>query len=223
MISKRFLSVQQINTNKMWNYYIDAMMELNSDLSTQSSIKRFALRKAFEGANETNHMSEDHYLQYIELLYTNNPKDGTIEKVFQKATKIYENSLKIWLQCMRFYIQDNNFKNIQNVFRTAKHVLGPNGAELWQLYLIYLKSCRSSEAHAEFDRYIFELSRQPHATFNVLKADIIELLATTVNIKRARKIYSLFIKHVPACYEVHEMMAELEAKQVTNCFEPLWK
>lgn len=178
------------------------MLELNSDLSTQSSMKRFALKKAFEGANESNHMSEDHYLQYIELLYTNNSKDDNIEKVFQKATKIYETSVRIWLLCMRYYIQDNNFKKLQDVFKTAKNVLGAKGAELWQLYLIYLKSCRSAEAHAEFERYIHELSRQPHATFNVLKAQILELLATTVNMKRARKTYSTFIKHYPVCYEV---------------------
>lgn len=199
----------------MWNYYIDAMLELNSDLSTQSSMKRFALKKAFEGANESNHMSEDHYLMYIELLYTNNPKDDNIEKVFRKATKIYESSVRIWLLCMRYYIQENSFKKLQDVFKTAKTSLGAKGAELWQLYLIYLKSCRSSEAHAEFERYIFELSRQQHATFNVLKAQILELLATTVNMKRARKTYGLFIKNYPVCYEVHEMMAELEAKQVT--------
>lgn len=210
-----FRSFFQVETNKMWNYYIDAMLELNSDLSTQSSMKRFALKKAFEGANAANHMSEDHYLQYIELLFTNNPKDENIEKVFQKATKIYETSVRIWLLCMRYYIQENNFKKLQDVFKTAKFLLGPKGADLWQLYFIYLKSCRSSEAHVEFERYINELSRQTYATFNVLKAQILELLATTANMKKARKTYDLFVERHPVCYEVHEMMADLEAKQVT--------
>lgn len=198
----------------MWNFYVNAMLDLNSDLSTQSSMKRFSLRRAFEGAHQSNHMSEDHYLQYIELLYSNNPKDDIIETVLQKATKVYENSLRIWLLCMRFYIQENSFKKVQEIFKVAKNVLGAKGADLWQLYVMYLKSCRSSEAHAEFDRYIMELSRQQHPTFNNLKAQILELLAATTTMKRARKTYSLFIKHYPGGYEVHEMMAELEAKQV---------
>lgn len=206
--------VKAIDTSKMWNFYINAMIDLNSDLSTQASLKRLSLKRAFEGANKSNQMSEDHYLQYIELLYTNNPKDANIQSVFQRATKIYSKSLRIWLLCMRFYLQGNCFKKVQDVFNKAKNLLGAKGADLWQLYLIYLKSCRSSEAHIEFDRYIDELARQPHATFNVLKAQILELLATTVNMKRARKKYGLFIKHYPACYEVHEMMADLEAKQV---------
>lgn len=190
------------------------MLELNNDLSTQSSLKRYALSRAFQAANASNKMSEDHYLQYIELLYSNNPKDENIAQVFQKATTIYNNSLKIWLLCMRYYIQENNFKKVQEVFTTAKTKLGQKGSDLWQLYLIFLKTNQSSESNQEFERLVYEVSIQPHNAFNLLKAQILELLATTVNMKRARKTYQQFIKNFPSCYEVHDMMAELESKQV---------
>lgn len=198
----------------MWNYYINAMLDLNSDLSTQSSLKRFSLRRAFEGANQTNYMSEDHYLQYIELLYSNNTKDDNIEKVLHKATKVYENSPRIWLLCMRYFIQENSFEKVQEIFKVAKRVLGARGAELWQLYVMYLKSCCISVEHTEFDRFIVELSRQRFDSFNILKAHMLEMLAATTTMKRVRKTYGLFIKRYSLCYEVHEMMAELEAKQV---------
>lgn len=198
----------------MWTYYINAMLELNKDLSTQSSYKRYALGKAFQAANQSDHMSEGHYLQYIELLYSNNPKDENIIEVFQKATNIYKTSLKIWLQCMRYYIQENNFRKVQEVFQNAKPHLGPKGVELWQLYLVYLKTQQNSETSLEFERLVYEISCQSHTAFNVLKAHVLELLATTVSMKRARKTYRSFIKHFPCCYEVHETMAELESKQV---------
>lgn len=207
-------AVKIVDTPKMWNFYINAMLELNSDLSTQASIKKFGLKRAFEGASRSNHMSEDHYLQYIELLYTNNPKDVIIEEIFGKATKTYGSSLKIWLQCMRYYIQDGNFTKTQEIFKTAKNLLGPKGTEVWHLYLLYMKSCRSSDAHAEFDRYIGALAQQKHGAFNGLKGQILELLAITTGIKRARKAYKLFINNYPESYEVHDIMAELEAKQV---------
>lgn len=65
----------------MWEYYINAMLELNSDLTTQASLKRISLSRAFRAANESNNMSEDHYLQYVELLYSKNPKDEAIAQV----------------------------------------------------------------------------------------------------------------------------------------------
>ncbi|XP_031627058.1 U3 small nucleolar RNA-associated protein 6 homolog [Contarinia nasturtii] len=214
-------AVKQIDTKKMWNYYIEAMMELNSDLSTQPVLKRYALRRAFEGANESNHMSEDHYLQYIHQLITNNPQDEAIEKVFQKATKMYENSLAIWLLCLRYYIQnENGFSKVQENFRKAKIVLGPRGAEVWELYLIYLKTnCTKAEIQREFKAFILELSLLKYATFNQLKAQVLELVATTAKMKRAREVYEKFIKDHPDGYEYHDMMATLEAKQMKRDVE----
>lgn len=211
-------AVQVVNTVKMWSYYINAMLALNDDKSVPATLiglKRFSLSQAFEAASNSNQMSETHYLQYIELLYSSNPKDEIIEQVFQKATKMYGTSESIWLQYLRYYIQANNFKKLKEIFKTAKLRLGATaGADVWELYLIYLKSIPGNEANSEFERLISEIACQPHQNFNVLKAHILELLATTISIKRARKTYQLFINHFPSCYEAHEMMAELEAKQV---------
>lgn len=209
-------AVKLVDSVQMWNYYIDAMLELNSDLTTQASLKRQALARAFRTANESKNMSENHYLQYVELLYANNPKDETIIQVLDKSTTKFNQSLKVWMQCMRYYIQENNFKKTQEIFQKAKNNLGSNGNELWQLYLIYLKTLQSPEANQEFENLVQEVSRQTHAAFNSFKAKIIELIATTVNIKRARKTYQMFIKITPSCYEVHDMMAELESKQVRS-------
>lgn len=207
-------AVREVDTTQMWDYYLNAMLELNSDLTTQAALKRHLLSRAFRAANESNNMSEDHYLQYVEMLYANNPKDETIALVLNKSTTKFNHSLKVWMQCMRYYIHDNNFKQTQEIFQKAKKNLGANGQELWQLYLIYLKTHQNTEANQEFEHLVHEVSCQPHSAFNVFKAKILELLATTVNIKRARKTYQLFIKNFPNCYEVHEMMADLESKQV---------
>lgn len=198
----------------MWNYYLNAMVELNADLSTLPSLKRYALSRAFEGANHSSQMSETHYLQYIELLYSNNPKDENIEQVFQKATKLHPNSEHIWLQYVRYYIRENNFKKLKEIFKTAKTRLGSKCADIWYLYLMYLRTLQTSEANSEFEHLVTEVAGQPHSTFNTLKAQIMEHIAASISMKRARKTYNLFIKHYPSCYEVHEMMAELEAKQV---------
>lgn len=198
----------------MWNYYINAMIDLNSDLSTQSHLKQTSLKRAFEGASRLNYMTEDYYIQYVELMYRMNQNDENIERLLQKVTKLYERSLRIWLLCMRYHIQKANFQKVREIFKIAKNLLGTNGVELWELYIMFVKSCRSSEANVEFNHFAVELSRQQNPAFNKLKASILEMLAATTSMKRVRKTYELFIKHYPVCYEVHEMMADLESKQV---------
>lgn len=198
----------------MWNYYINAMIDLNSDLSTQSLLKQMSLKRAFEGASRSSSMTEDFYIQYVELLFRMNQHDQSIERVLQKVTKLYERSLRIWLLCMRYHIQKSNFQKVREIFKIAKNLLGTNGVEVWELYIMFVKSCRSSEANLEFNHFAVELSRQQNPAFNNLKANILEMLAATTSMKRVRKTYELFIKHYPVCYEVHDMMANLESKQV---------
>lgn len=200
----------------MWTYYLDAMIELNTDLSVFSSLKRYALCRAFESANRTSNMSEKYYLDYIELLYSKNQKDENVERILQKASRMHPTSIEIWFQFIRYHVRDNNFKRLKEIFRTAKDQLMSNGAEIWYLYLMYLRTQQSTEANAEFEKLVIELAAQPYATFSTLKAQLLEHIAVSISIKRARKMYNLFSKNFPSCYEVHEMMAELETKQVYN-------
>lgn len=198
----------------MWNYYVNAMIQLNSDLSSQTQIKQCALLKAFGGACQFNHLTEENYIQYIELLYKLNPSDENIEKVFQKATKANGRSLRIWLLCMRYYIQQNNSKKVRETFRVSKELLGRNGVEIWELYMMFVKSYGNPDAHKEFKHFNIELSRQHHPAFDRLKANILEMLASTAGMKMVQETYELFTKHYPICDEVHAMMTDIESRQV---------
>lgn len=198
----------------MWNFYINAMIDLNSDLSTQSLLKQSSLKRAFQGASRSSQMTEDYYIQYIELLFRMNQNDEMIERLLQKVTKMYQRSLRIWLLCMRYHIQKSNLQKVREIFKVAKNSLGTNGVQIWELYIISVKTSRSAEASIEFNHFVVELSRQQDPAFDKLKASILEMLAATSNMKRVRKTYELFIKRYPESYEVYDMMATLESKQV---------
>lgn len=198
----------------MWDYYVNAMIELNRDLSSQREIKQNALIKAFAGACQFNHMTEENYIQYIELLYKMNPSDENIEKVVQKATKAHGRSLRVWLLCMRYYIQQNNSKKVRETFRVSKELLGRNGVEIWELYMMFVKSYGNPDAHKEFKHFTIELSRQHHPAFDRLKANILEMLASTAGMKMVQESYELFTKHYPICDEIHAMMTDIESRQV---------
>lgn len=209
-----FLFCIQINSAKMWDYYVNAMIELNRDLSSQKEIKQKALIKAFGGACQFNHLTEENSIQYIELMYELNPSDENIEKVFQKATKANGRSMRLWLLCMRYYIQRNNSKKVRETFRVSKELLGRNGVEIWELYMMYIKSSGNADAHKEFKHFNIELSRQHNPAFDRLKANILEMLASTAGMKAVQETYELFTKNYPICDEIHAMMTEIDGRQV---------
>lgn len=198
----------------MWDYYVSAMIELNGDLSSQKEIKQNALIKAFAGACQFDHMTEENYMQYIGLLYQMNPSDENIEKVFQKATKANGRSVRVWLLCMRYYIQQNNAKKVRETFRVSKELLGRNGVDIWELYMMYVKTSGLSDAHKEFKHFTVELSRQHHPAFDRLKANILEMLASTAGMKIVQETYELFTKNYSTCDEIHAMMTDISGRQV---------
>lgn len=205
----------------MWKYYIDAMLDLNKDTSWQPNLKRFVLGKAMKKASETNHMSEEHYLKYLEILFNDKVSDIEIMSVFKKATSKYQLSLKLWTMYMNYYLQRNDFDNVRFVFRKAKKHLGKDSVSLWHKYLLFLRLDLNSERNAEFNRCINELATITYPEFSHIKATVIEMHAITMNIQRARKIYRVFIQSESNCYEVYEMMSKIEANQVNDHFH--WK
>lgn len=71
----------QLKTEKMWSYYITAMIELNEDTSTQKEFKRTCLVNAFKGAYDADCLSEFHYLHFLEILLQSPNNDEFILQV----------------------------------------------------------------------------------------------------------------------------------------------
>lgn len=65
----------------MWDYYINAMLEINTDLTTHVLLRTRALNHAFESAYERNKMNENHCVEYVELLHAHDPEQELILQV----------------------------------------------------------------------------------------------------------------------------------------------
>lgn len=58
----------QVKEELMWSYYIDAMRDLNQDMSTEPTLKRKSLGEAYKTGYEAGFLSEKHFSEYIEIL-----------------------------------------------------------------------------------------------------------------------------------------------------------
>lgn len=115
---------------------------------------------------------------------------------------------------MRYFIYNDEFENVQETFRIAKKCLHNDGAQIWQLFLIYLKTTSGLDPRAEADRLVTEIAPMCSKGFDKFKVQVIEMMATMYSIRKARTTYELFIKNQPKCYPVHDKMIDLESKQV---------
>lgn len=61
--------VDRISSAEMWTYYLDAMQALNGNNQTRLlPLRRRLLLRAFKKADSEGQMTEEHYIQYVEMM-----------------------------------------------------------------------------------------------------------------------------------------------------------
>lgn len=58
-------AIKRLNSERMWEYYIDAMIELEKDSTTLTLFKRGLLLNALEEGANNGKLSEAHYLVWV--------------------------------------------------------------------------------------------------------------------------------------------------------------
>lgn len=128
-----------MKTQTMWSHYIDAMIDLNNNKSTQQNLKQNCLLTAYEGAHEAKCLSELQYLQYIELLKSCSKEEyeQKLCDVLQNSTEVYSNSIELWKLYLKHYMQKDDENKVYDIFAVASKIIGTESLPLWELLKQY--------------------------------------------------------------------------------------
>lgn len=210
----------QLKTQKIWSHFIDAMCKLNDDTSCLVDYKRTLYFETLKECSKTDLMSEQHFAQYLEILYqlskrlADQSKIYPIVKVFEQAVTKYPKSAQLWMMYITFYIQRSELAKATSVLDRAVPSLGVAVIPLWEKYLNFTLSVRSPKFSAAFKKSSDKIMRFQQPEYNKLKAILVELHAKKDDINQARQVYKQIISFSTNCYEVHERMLDLEQNQV---------
>lgn len=195
----------------MWKYYLDCMLELNKDLTTQLTLKKSILNDAVHFAKEKSiKMSEDQYIKYIEIISKHKARVDYIESIVRRATTLYPKSASLWLQRLRFYMQLKSFNRIKETYCEARNNLEDGSAEIWRWYFIYIKS--HAVPPEEHERFVFGLANQKNPDFNIIKSYVLELLENTKGYSKAMETCELFLRYCPKCPVILKMKTDLQTR-----------
>lgn len=128
-----------MKTQSMWSLYIDAMIELNNNKSTQQSLKQKCLLAAYEGADEARCLSERQYLQYIELLKSlpDDEYGQQLCNVLGSATGKYCDSIELWKLYLKYFMRKDDENKVYDIFAIASKTIGSGSLPLWELLKQY--------------------------------------------------------------------------------------
>lgn len=206
------IAIRALQTTEMCTYYINAILQLNQDLTNQANYKRKCLAIAFREGHISKLMSEEHYYACIKLLLKCPSGIENASQLLTEATHL-ENSLIYYEMWMIVHMANNNTEKLMEVFQKANKVLGVEKCvSLWRKMLNFLKTTSTEEENnvMKFMDFFKEAAMQFSHEFDSFRTEYLEYVATTHSLEATRKEYDELCQMPPPCLALHRKMAEIE-------------
>uniref|UniRef100_A0A336LW32 CSON002680 protein n=1 Tax=Culicoides sonorensis TaxID=179676 RepID=A0A336LW32_CULSO len=209
-------ALENVKTTEMCSLYIETMLNLNSDMTSEANFKRKCLGNAFKMGHETDLMSPEHYSTYIKLILEgNSTKSDLVEEIFEKSLKLYKESSELWLIRLSYTIKNYDELTVESIFQSAITALNEDKElPLWEAMFNYhaVQLNNENSLDAFFQKAINHKNSIISSHF---KPNYIEWLCLTKNIQIARQTYKKLTLNSNPCLELHRKMAQIETAQLT--------
>ncbi|XP_055544721.1 U3 small nucleolar RNA-associated protein 6 homolog [Wyeomyia smithii] len=209
-------AVESLPTIQMWTYYIDAMLQINEDMSSYPKLRRKALAEAFKNAYSRNFLDEQKFIEYLKLLtHSDKPRESFIAEVFQKALDTYPSSGELWELRLKYAVwNETSADEFDVLFKQAAGMCAAqNTLPLWIVRCQYFETqpLLSQKLQKVFHEATQQSAPEISQHFQPL---FLNYLMVTKNIEDARNGYRQMQRNCISCLELHRKMSELELLQV---------
>lgn len=211
-------AVKQVPCQEMFTFYIDAMLELNGDMTKERKLRRTCLANAFKVAHEQGFMSEKHYLIYLQLLFeADSINTGQMDEIFTKALKT--NSIEVWKLRLTYGIKHETKEKLPELFqRITKNVTGDDILEIYKIFYAFLTTNAEPNVVEAFLQAAIKHETRSVPTF--FKPEYIEWVTLNKDLHAARRVYKELALNSFPCLGLHTKMLQLEcASQPVNLAE----
>lgn len=204
-------AVEKVPTDKMWEFYIKAFMELLAESSQKQSKRREkTVLHLFSAAASNNHITEDLYKAWVSVLLHANKKKQALS-VCKKGAEHFNKSVSLWSEYLRLKVQNNGqITDIQNQFSTAIKCVEPKESlPLWNLWMEWC-----IERNPDKVKDVFELALESCVDVSTpMKEKYVEWTVKTKGIKKSRKLYKRLSQTPPVAITFFRKCIELELTQ----------
>ncbi|XP_026473080.1 U3 small nucleolar RNA-associated protein 6 homolog [Ctenocephalides felis] len=207
-------AVAAIPTKNMWRWYIETLVELNSDCECFIVDERIALEEAMEEAHSLGMMEAEHYMEWLKLLNTKSGKEEEILKIMSDLSNKNMLSVDLWLVLLQYHLSRGEHNIGQQVFEKAINALGEDAYLIWKANIMYFISLPDDDAGEKVQEMFLAALQQPPKISQPMKPRYLEWLAMSKNITWARNAYKALVQFPPFCLDLHRKMAQLESSQV---------
>lgn len=195
----------------MVHYYIEIMFEINKDRSCLADERLDLLRSAFSDELVKLYATEEHYANFIYLLYEIDPTDEQILQLHREAVDKFPQA---WIDYMKYYIRRNDEERVHQLYVEVKTQVDEHCTDIHYTYLQYLFALPSEDRMTYAKQALLEIAHKTSDVFTELKAKILIMIRDTIGVEYAQLVYKKFVEFHKECLIVHNTMLDIQRDEV---------
>ncbi|KAH8304199.1 U3 small nucleolar RNA-associated protein 6 homolog [Drosophila kikkawai] len=206
-------AVEEVQTKQMWSRYLDAMLALNSDTTTERVLKQQSLADALEAGHHSKMMGVKHYAVLRKMLGSAPGGRETAVTILTEALKRDESSVEMHELLLAMHIQNDSEPQVYELFNKMQRSVRSEAAALplWRSVILYYRTRQDALGSRRLDEIYALACKSPCVEFGELRSDYLGYLWQVRSVEAARKEYSKLAIQPPMSLALHRKMVQLES------------
>lgn len=201
-------AVQQLQTQEMWNLYLDAMLALSRSHKTERAFIQQCLAAALQDGHNSRLMHVRHYATLSMILGSSENGGDTCVKILTEALK-HDQSLEMHELLLAAHIRNDDEQNVHKLFSQIRRTMGAAGLPLWESVISYYRARGDVKSKRRLNDIFTQACKEIWPEFSALRCSYLRYLWHEHSPSKAREEYSKLAMQPPMSLEIHREMIQL--------------
>lgn len=215
-------AVQHVQTQEMWNLYLEAMLALSRNHKSERALTQQCLATALQNGHNSKLMHSKHYATLSMMLGSNENGGEACVRILTEALE-HDQSLRMHELLLAALIRNDDEPTIHKLFGQVRRTMGAAGLPLWQSVISYYRARGDSHSRRQLNDIFMQACKEIWPEFAALRCSYLRYLWHEHSPTKAHDEYSKLALQPPMSVQLHREMAQLiessklRVKQLSIC------
>ncbi|TDG43632.1 hypothetical protein AWZ03_009932 [Drosophila navojoa] len=209
-------AVQQLQTQEMWNLYLDAMLALSKNHKTERAFVQKCLASALQDGHRSKLMHSRHYATLSMILGSDENGGEICVRILTEALQ-HDDSLRMHELLLAAHIRNDDEPSVHKLFNQVRRTMGAAGLSLWQMVIAYYRARSDSQAKRQLNDIYTQACKETWPEFAELRCSYLRYLWHEHSPAKARDEYAKLAQQPPMSLQLHrEMISLIESTKLKD-------
>ncbi|KAL7745163.1 hypothetical protein ACLKA6_008218 [Drosophila palustris] len=201
-------AVKHVQTQEMWNLYLEAMLALSRNHKTDRAFIQQCLATALQDGHKSKLMHSKHYATLSMILGSNENGGEVCVRILTEALD-HDPSLQMHELLLAALIRNDDEPSIHKLFSQVRRTMGAAGLPLWQSVISYYRARGDSHSRRRLNDIFTQACKQTWPEFVDLRCSYLRYLWHEHSPTKARDEYAKLALQPPMSVQLHREMVQL--------------